>query len=129
MIPSYVYIALIFLFMCAVGFLIIYSSKVVDGMKNNTYVKPSVKPQSFNVSQLNTKSQMQRKQYMDHMKQHQDHELMHQKEQQRTNRLRKDHSIMNEEHLKQHRIFLKHREQYMRERKPSSKDKYPFRRK
>ena len=132
MIPSYFYIALIFLFMCAVGFLIMYSSTVVDGMKNNTYVKPSVKPQSFNVSQLNTKSEtekMQRKQYTDHMKMHQDHELLHKLEKQRSEKMRNYDSIMNDEHLKQHRQFLKHREQYLRERKPSSKNKYPFRRK
>ena len=129
MIPSYFYIALIFLFMCAVGFFIMYSSTVVDGMKNNAYRKPSVKPQSFNVSQLDTTSQMQRKKYMDHMKQHQDHELMHRREKQRSDRLRKRHSIMNEEHLKQHRKFLKHREQYIKERRTSLKDKYPFRRK
>ena len=129
MIPQYVYIALIVLFMCAIGFFILYSSNVVDGMKNNTYVEPSVKPQSFNVSQLNTKSQMQKKQYMDHMKRHQDHELKHKREKEHNRRLHKDHSIMNDEHLKQHKKFLKHREQYMRERKTSSKDKYPFRRK
>ena len=126
MIPSYVYIALIFLFMCAIGFFIMYSSNVVDGMKNNTYVKPSVKPQSFNVSRLNVKSEMQkleRQQYRDHMKLHQDHELLHKLEEQRSNKLRKNYSIMNDEHLKQHRMFLKHRQQYMRQRK------YPFRRK
>ena len=129
MIPSYFYIVLIFLFMCAVAFFIMYSSTVVDGMKNNTYVKPSVKPQSFNASRLNVKSEMQkleRQQYRDHMKLHQDHELLHKLEEQRS-KIHKDHSIMNKEHVKQHRNFLKHREQYIRERK--SKDKYPFRRK
>lgn len=132
MIPQYVYIALIVLFMFAIGFFIVYSSNVVDGMKNNTYVKPSVKPQSFNLSQLNTKSEtekLQRQQYRDHMKIHQDHELLHKLEKQRSDKLRKNHSIMNDEHLKQHRQFLKHREQYLRERKPSSNNKYPFRRK
>ena len=107
MIPSYVYIALIFLFMCAVGFLIMYSSNVVDGMKNN--------------QQINTKLLQQ------HMKMHQDHAMEHSKHKKHHKKMRKN-SIYDAEHVKQHQKFLQHRQQYIKERKPSTNDTYNFKR-
>ena len=107
MIPDIFYIALIFLFFLAVGFFILYSSKVVDGMKNN--------------QQINNKLLQQ------HIKMHQDHAMEHNKHKKHHKKMRK-HSIYDAEHVKQHQKFLQHREQYIKEREPSTTDTYNFKR-